>query len=81
MHQDSDDDVVFVRDQPGHRHIRETPHCAALSDTKRREKAARLRSLLKLGSDALSLVGPISGRLETEKATTTVLGPRPWQAP
>jgi integrase len=38
-----DDDAVFVRDQLGHRNIRETLHYAALSDAKRREKAARLR--------------------------------------
>jgi len=43
MLEDSDDDAVFVRDQLGHRNIRETLHYAALSDTKRREKAARLR--------------------------------------
>jgi integrase len=43
MLEDSDDDAVFVRDQLGHRNIRETLHYAALSDAKRREKAARLR--------------------------------------
>jgi integrase len=43
MLEDSDDDAVFVRDQLGHRNIRETMHYAALSDSKRREKAARLR--------------------------------------
>jgi len=43
MLEDSDDDAVFVRDQLGHRNIRETLHYAALSDSKRREKAARLR--------------------------------------
>jgi integrase len=43
MVEDSDDDAVFVRDQLGHRNIRETPHYAALSDAKRREKAARIR--------------------------------------
>lgn len=43
MLEDSGDDAVFVRDQLGHRKIRETLHYAALSDAKRREKAARLR--------------------------------------
>ena len=43
MLEDSDDDAVFVRDQLGHRNIRETLHYAALSDAKRREKAGRLR--------------------------------------
>jgi integrase len=43
MLEDSDDDAVFVRDQLGHRNIRETLHYAALSEAKRREKAARLR--------------------------------------
>jgi len=43
MLEDSDDDAVFVRDQLGHRNIRETLHYAALSDAKRREKASRLR--------------------------------------
>jgi len=43
MLEDSDDDAFFVGDQLGHRNIRETLHYAALSDFKRREKAARLR--------------------------------------
>lgn len=43
MLEDSDDDAVFVRDQLGHRNIRETLHYAALSESKRREKAAKLR--------------------------------------
>lgn len=43
MLEDSDDDAVFVRDQLGHRNIRETLQYAALSEAKRREKAARLR--------------------------------------
>jgi integrase len=43
MLEDSDDDAVFVRDQLGHRNIRETLHYAALSEAKRREKAAKLR--------------------------------------
>jgi len=43
MLEDSDDDAVFVRERLGHRNIRETLHYAALSDAKRREKAARLR--------------------------------------
>jgi hypothetical protein len=43
MLEDSDDDAVLVRDQLGHRNIRETLHDAALSEAKRREKAARVR--------------------------------------
>jgi len=43
MLEDSDDDAVFVRDQLGHRNIRETLQYAALSEAKRREKAGRLR--------------------------------------
>ena len=43
MLEDSDDDAVFVRDQLGHRNIRETLRYAALSEAKRREKAAKLR--------------------------------------
>jgi integrase len=43
MLEDSDDDPVFVRDQLGHRNIRETLRYAALSEAKRREKAAKLR--------------------------------------
>jgi integrase len=43
MLEDSDDDVVFVRDQLGHRNVRETLRYAALSEKKRREKAARVR--------------------------------------
>jgi integrase len=43
MLEDSGDDAVFVRDQLGHRNIRETLHYAALSDARRREKAAQLR--------------------------------------
>jgi integrase len=43
MLEDSDDDAVFVRHQLGHRNIRETLQYAALSEAKRREKAARLR--------------------------------------
>jgi integrase len=42
MLEDSDD-AVFVRDQLGHCNIRETLHYAALSDAKRRQKAAQLR--------------------------------------
>jgi len=38
MLEDSDDDAVFVRDQLGHRNIRETLHYAALSESKRRER-------------------------------------------
>jgi len=43
MLEDSDDDAVFVRDQFGHRNIRDTLQFAALSEAKRREKAAKLR--------------------------------------
>jgi integrase len=43
MLEDSDDDIVFVRDQLGHRNLRETLQYAALSAAKRRQKAARLR--------------------------------------
>jgi hypothetical protein len=43
MLEDSDDDAVFVRDQFGHRNIRDTLQFAALSEAKRGEKAAKLR--------------------------------------
>ena len=43
MLEDSEDDAVFVRDQFGHRNIRDTLQFAALSEAKRREKAAKLR--------------------------------------
>jgi integrase len=51
MLEDSDDDAVFVRDQLGHRNIRETLHYAALSEAKRREKAARLQIDPRHGDD------------------------------
>jgi integrase len=41
--EDADDDAGFVRDQLDHRTIRETLRDAALSEAKRREKAARVR--------------------------------------
>ena len=43
MLEDSDDDAVFVQAQLGHKRIDQTLQYAALSEAKRREKAARLR--------------------------------------